>query len=90
MESNVRVGVRVRPYSANEIAAESRSAVSHPGRNMVSIGDGAGDKSFTVNLPSLATLANLISLSYKTVAIVLHNSSTTFFHRQCRRVVRPK
>ena len=45
--SNVRVGVRVRPLSDNEVALESRSVVNYPGKSMIRIGDGSGDKTFT-------------------------------------------
>jgi kinesin family protein 4/21/27 len=44
---NVRVGVRVRPLSNTELAADSRQVISYPGRDVISIGDGKGDKSFT-------------------------------------------
>jgi len=47
MISNVRVGVRVRPLSDNEIAADCRLAISHPSRDMIRVGDGSGDKTFT-------------------------------------------
>jgi len=43
----VRVGVRVRPLSNTELAADSRQVISYPGRDVISIGDGKGDKSFT-------------------------------------------
>ncbi len=45
--SNVRVGVRVRPQSSNELAADSRVVTSHPSHHMVRIGDGTGDKTFS-------------------------------------------
>ena len=47
MSANVRVGVRVRPLSSSEVASDCRSIVGHPAVNMVRIGDGAGDKTFT-------------------------------------------
>jgi hypothetical protein len=43
----VRVGVRVRPLSDNEIASDSRVVINHPARNMIKVGDGSGDKTFT-------------------------------------------
>lgn len=45
--SNVRVAVRVRPQSANELAVDSRVVASYPNANMIRIGDGGGDKTFT-------------------------------------------
>jgi len=47
VEANVRVGVRVRPLSANEVAADSRLVISHPTRDSIRVGDGTGDKTFT-------------------------------------------
>ena len=43
----VQVGVRLRPFSHNEVAADSRAVVNHPNRNSISVGDGSGDKNFT-------------------------------------------
>ena len=46
---NVRVAVRVRPLSHTEVETDSRFVVSHPAKSMVKIGDGSGDKTFTLD-----------------------------------------
>jgi len=61
--SQVRVGVRVRPLSTAELSADSRMAISYPGRNMVRIGDGVGDKTFTFDnvFPSQMSQSDLFN-----------------------------
>ena len=59
----VRVGVRVRPLSCNEVASDSRISLCHPSRDSVKIGDGSGDKTFTFDnvFPSNTSQSDLFN-----------------------------